>query len=52
MKGFRHWHWLRTFRPWHWLPKVYPGVNGVKTNLVVLGWVGFEYLPVDRNTAS
>ena len=37
--------WLRTYRPWHWLPRVYPGVNGVTTRLLVIGWLGVEYYP-------
>jgi hypothetical protein len=37
--------WLRTYRPFHWWPHIYPGVNGVTTNLFVIGWVGVEYQP-------
>lgn len=44
--------WLRTYRPWHWLPRIYAG-NGVTTNLLVIGWVGFEYYPnAPRQTAE
>jgi hypothetical protein len=37
--------WLRTYRPFHWWPETYPGVNGVKTSLLVIGWVGVEFHP-------
>ncbi len=35
--------WLRTYRPFHWRPRIYPGVNGVATRLLVIGWLGVEY---------
>jgi len=33
----------RTFRPFHWMPRVYDGVNGVHTKLLVVGWLAIEY---------
>ena len=35
--------WVRTFRPFHWWPRIYSGVNGVTTRLLVVGYVGVEW---------
>jgi hypothetical protein len=45
-------HSLRTFRPFHWWPKAYEGVNGVKTTLLMVGWLGIEYLPTPAKPAT
>jgi hypothetical protein len=54
--GFRRWQWHRGNRPWHWLPKVYKGVNGEWSNLLIWGWVGYEHIPgpvkIDRDVAE
>jgi len=35
--------WISVGRPFHWLPKIYEGVNGVTTRLLVWGSVCVEF---------
>lgn len=35
----------RSHRGFHWIPRVYPGINGCPTSLLVFAWWACEVTP-------